>query len=394
LLILTVTIGLASLANDVFAQTEDLILEPRVEYTFGQTLVFSGDLLLIEDVVRAAVFYRPAGQGDTLYRIAELQEGLGIIATATINLERSPLPPFSSIEYWWQIDLGDGTTIKTDEFSFQYHDDRFEWQQLEDGIVQVFWSNGDPSMGQTAVDIANRSIPVIQKMITLANISKISIYIYPSLTDLQQALDSGGKTWVGGQADPNSGVLLLSAPAGAEGIIELESGLPHELTHLLIAQRMGAGYENIPSWLDEGLAVLQEGSPNPNQRIALEDAARSGTLLAMESLCEGFPFSDQQALLAYAQSASFVQYLTDQYGIGGINNLLDAYQEGTTCAGGVQRELQRSLNETVNEWKSVAVPQPNLSLRLTPFVPWFILTIPLLLLLVVILISSRRKKTR
>jgi hypothetical protein len=217
------------------------------------------------------------------------------------------------------------------------------------------------------------------------------VYVYPTTADLQAGLLLGGQAWTGGHAEPSLGVVLVSAVPSTEGIVGLERSLPHELVHLLLYQRMSVAYANLPPWLNEGLATLAEGDPDPGYRLALEDAARVGDFLPLTSLCAPFPASSTAARLAYAESASIVQYLQDVYGIGAISALLDAYQEGsTTCSGGILRVLGRSPDQLEAEWIRASFHSTEPLEILRPFIPWLILIIPMLILAVILGIAPAR----
>jgi hypothetical protein len=218
----------------------------------------------------------------------------------------------------------------------------------------------------------------------------ISIYIYPSRADLQSALQIGGAPWVEGQTLPDLGVILLAASDDPETLIALERDIPHELTHLLLYERMRESYHNLPTWLGEGLATLQEKQTNPAYRFELEGAVNANALLAMESLCASFPISERDALLGYAQSASFTQYLLDVYGMGGILQLLDTYQQGVSCTGGIQRIYQRPLSQLEAEWKSLHLQAPTFWQRILPILPWSLLLL-LAIALVLIGVASRNR---
>jgi hypothetical protein len=194
----------------------------------------------------------------------------------------------------------------------------------------------------------------IATVLTVQRSTNRHIYIYPTQSELQQSLRQAGINLASAHALPELGVVLVAGGSDAETLIRLEREIPHELTHLLLYERMGPSLINLPVWLNEGLATSFERSPRRLYTQALEQALERDELLQMESLCASFPISEQDRQLAYAQSASFTNYLADIYGVGGIVQLLDAYEEGTSCTGGVQRVFQRSLGQLESEWRQVA----------------------------------------
>jgi len=197
-------------------------------------------------------------------------------------------------------------------------------------------------------------------MYSLLPVRPLSIFVYNNARELQAGLDRAGATWIGGTSNPGLGIVLLAAASGAEGQIDLERLIPHELVHILLGQQTSSSTAWIPAWLAEGLATLAEGAPQPAQNEALDKAASTAELIPIGDLCAAFPLDEAQAWLAYAESSSFVRYLLDIYGQGGIDRLLDAYREGVSCTGGIQRVYQRSLEQLQAEWQATLPGHPSI----------------------------------
>jgi hypothetical protein len=366
-------------------------LETSVEYEYGSVLRFRAEITAPAEVTRAILFYRVVAAGETHSIEGSISMGAPQVALAEQNLRLTAVPPFSQIAYWWQVDLQDQTSTTTVPTTFQYTDNRFEWQSLHSRDVTAHWVIGDTTFGQSILDIALRAQDALERKLLPGGLPALDVYVYPTTADLQAGLLLGGQAWTGGHAEPSLGVVLVSAVPSTEGIVGLERSLPHELVHLLLYQRMSVAYANLPPWLNEGLATLAEGDPDPGYRLALEDAARVGDFLPLTSLCAPFPASSTAARLAYAESASIVQYLQDVYGIGAISALLDAYQEGsTTCSGGILRVLGRSPDQLEAEWIRASFHSTEPLEILRPFIPWLILIIPMLILAVILGIAPAR----
>lgn len=337
------------------------------------------------------MFFREGSSEFTHVAIAVLSEGSMILAEVTEDVQSLGIEPFTTITYWWQIDFADGDNYLTDPAFFVYEDNRFDWQSLGDTNITVHWIEGDMTRGQDILNLANDSITRIQHDLALPAPDHVNLYIYPTVGQLQSSMRMGGATWIGGHSHPELGAVLLAASNGAEGQISLERDIPHELVHILLYKRMGDQYHNLPTWLNEGLATLQEGVPNPVYIFELDRAARENALLSMHSLCASFPISEEDALLAYAQSASFTQYLLDIYGVGGVALLLDAYQEGTSCAGGVQRVYQRPISQLQSEWRWTTLSNPNLLDFAQPLLPWLLLGLSVIGVFGIVFLLSRRQ---
>lgn len=338
-------------AHNVYAQSDGVPVTTEIDYTFGDQAHFVSQISSLDPIENVILFTRPERSQVTQTMIAVFERSEeGMTAEVWLNLDEVKWQPFSPITYWWQIEFEDGERTTTPPESFNYIDNREFWSFLEGTQIRIHWQIGDLVFGQAVVDISEKALDSILDDLALSARDIVNIYIYPTVSDLQETLQLGGSSWIRGHSFDDFGVIILAASPDSEGIVQLERDIPHELTHALLAQRLGASYDRLPAWLNEGLATLEEATPNSLYPTALEDAYQAGNLLPMASLCASFPFANDQALLAYAQSSSFVKYIKDIYGIGAFVALFDAYQEGTSCEGGVQRVFQRPLTQLEGEW--------------------------------------------
>jgi hypothetical protein len=114
-------------------------------------------------------------------------------------------------------------------------------------------------------------------------------------------------------AIPEDGVMILNS----EGLSKTETGgrertLGHELTHLLLG-RLTRGEIRVPYWFHEGMAQLLTGDRSHGGSLDLAWAAATGRLIPMEDLNTTFPYETPQSALAYAQSASFTEYVIQKH---------------------------------------------------------------------------------
>ncbi|MBN1487842.1 MAG: hypothetical protein JW981_09385 [Anaerolineae bacterium] len=326
-------------------------VEISYNYTFGQTAVFNLALEQGSQSDQVRLYIRTLDNLEAYTRVYTLPLESGR-ASYQRDLRATPFPPFKHVVFWWEYVDFQGKNIKTSEVDFLYEDNRFEWQTLEDGGIMLHWVNGEPALMVTAVDIAQAALLEIGNALQVPATKEIAIYIYPSLNDLQSALRLAGRTWVGAEAKPDVGVALLAIPASAEAQLQMEQAMPHELAHILIYQLMGpVGYENLPIWLSEGLATQFEQRPDTTYALKLQTAAEESNFMPMTELCGAFPSDSEDALLAYAQSQSFVEYLQQTYGWSRIRLLLDMYIDGLSCANGVKEALDKELTTLERDWK-------------------------------------------
>lgn len=317
-------------------------------YTFGQAATFS---LVIPtgSMIENATLSLKIGSHTQTFDV-QLDQGRGIYRR---DLRENPMPPFAQITYWWSFEDADGSQHHTEKISFLYEDNRFNWQKLQDGVMTVHWVSGEAAIMVNALDIAQETAIEIENTLGAPPPESVSIYIYPSLPDLQSALRLAGREWVGGQAYPEYGVLLLTMPPSNEAILKMQRDVPHELTHQMLYNLTGPqGYAALPTWLNEGLATYFERSPNPDFELALAQAIDNNTLIPLKTLCHPFTGERDNVLLAYAQSQSFLHYLQQTYGWSSLRSIVKDYADGLDCVTGPVRALGVDLNHLEDGWRA------------------------------------------
>jgi hypothetical protein len=246
--------------------------------------------------------------------------------------------------------------------------------------VTVYWYAGDDAFGAAALDAAARGMLAMSEFIPISLTEPVDIYIYSNISDLQNTLMLGGEDWVGGYARPELGVVLVAIAPGTSQSIEMETEIPHELTHVMLYRSLGSKYDSQPRWLLEGISAMMELYPNPDYTRALEIASQGNSLLPFEDLCEAFPADAGNAFLAYAQSQSFVSYIRETYGISGLGRLTNAYGDGFPCELGATNALGTPLSQLDSRWRESVLGQNATGVAARNLLPFFFL---MLLVLVV-----------
>ncbi len=379
-------------------------------YQFAEQITFTADVSGSSPITRATVFFQSGSQppyshpADPFTPATSLVATSALTLTATIDLKETKLIPFSTVSYWWEVIDQAGGTARSETKTLIYVDNRFAWQELAAGPVRVHWYQGDSGFGSAAVSTASEILPKIQQQIGVEPPSPLDVYVYASTDDLRSAVELAGREWLGGQARPELGVVLVAIPPDDSARLQMRRDIPHELTHLMTFVATTPNYDATPRWLDEGLATMNEGDPNSTQALAVQDAAAKNKLIPLENLCGTFPTDASAALLAYGESRSVVQQIINEYGSAGVQALLAAYRDGATCEGGVERALNTSLTGLEVKWRAQLQPStsnpatPTTSSPSTGILPWLLLIAVIVLPLIVILLwrspQKRDKMTR
>jgi hypothetical protein len=343
------------------------------EYEFGQAITFSVLAASDADITDVTLLMRTADQPRTFVGKARFERGAAVEAVYVLELGRWSVEPFALVEYWWELEDSAGNRLTTETQSFRYEDNRFEWERLTEGPVSVAWYNGDREFGQTALDVAVEGLARANRDLRAPTPEQINVYIYANTQQAEPALRSTHHLWADGRASPVFGVIVVTAsPDDLDLRPRLAREIPHELTHILIYRAVGDRYTGVPAWLNEGLAVMNETSPDPDAPGALAEARDAGQLFPLARLCQPFPTDAAQARIAYIQSESVVHYIRDRYGARSLSSLLAAYADGLDCESGVARALGLSLADLEQAWLGdrVMTGTAAAELRLRALSPW------------------------
>ncbi|HTX90114.1 MAG TPA: peptidase MA family metallohydrolase [Anaerolineales bacterium] len=310
----------------------------------------------------------------------------------TYSIQSGLLRPFSHVFFWYHITPNNGNSFDSSRYFFEYTDNRYPWQVVENSGIRVHWYTGDLAFGQDALNTALAGYQAIQALIPTTSTDPINIYIYASPEDVQNTLNLGGYTWVGGHASPDLGVVLVSIAPGDTQSIEMERQIPHELAHVLLYRQIGAAYAKLPTWLLEGIASQVEQYPNSDYTQVLTVSAVSGKLIPITDLCGPFPMDASGAILAYAESDDFVHFLIANYGSTSIRALIQVYSDGLACDEGAARAVGAPLSQLDSEWQKTSLKNRGTGSGVSNFLPYLAVLLLVLILPAWRLVLNLRKK--
>ncbi|HEY3312776.1 MAG TPA: peptidase MA family metallohydrolase [Anaerolineales bacterium] len=386
---LALTSGLAS-SQPVRAQQQTGVLalvSHEETYLFGQSITFRAQLILPSSTKVANLLFKADGEESA--HVLSIQPDAQGNVSQTYLISEVAVRPFATVHYNYRVTLNSGEELTSDDLTFQYEDNRFTWQVLNQDEISVHWYGNDLSFGQAALDVAMRGIKKANQLVLPPQIKPMDIYIYASNNDLTQAVETGGITYVGGHASPDLHLALVSITPGLEQGLEMDQKIPHELAHILTYDLMPQRYTRLPVWLREGIASQAELAPNPDYPQALSQASEQEDLMPIDELCEAFPPETGRLFLAYAESESFTRFIIDKYGQPGLLALTNAYGGGLNCQQGMQQSLGKSLSEMEADWRARSLGE---KAGLTAFTNLFPYLAILVVLLAVSLISAFSQK--
>jgi hypothetical protein len=347
---------LLALSPPAMAQQGIIVLDESREVIFRDKAVFTISVEGPAEINEATLLYRIVGQPVTSRGEAEFQPGKKIEASWEWNLRRDYMPPGTEVEYWWRIKDAAGGKLKTEEQTFTYLDDRYDWQELSTDKIGLYWYRGDEQFGQGLFERAVETLDLLSESAGIEVENKVKVFIYGSHDDLMGAIAEGSHEWTGGQAFTEFGIVVIGVSPGQLGWGKRAT--VHELTHLVVHQATDNPYGDLPTWLDEGLAMKSEGDLEVVFQMALEDAIRTDTLISVRSISSNFPADPDQATLAYAESYSLVDFIQNELGRDKTAKLIDIFAEGATYDDALIEALGMDTNGLEDVWRAHIGAEP------------------------------------
>ena len=244
------------------------------------------------------------------------------------------LPPGTVVNYYWICKDSSGASVQTNREQVTFNDVRFSWQTITADMITLYWYEGSKSFAQEILTTAQDAIARLATDTGAYLKEPIRLYIYASSNDLLGSMIYP-QEWTGGVAFTRYGCIAI-------GISTLnltwgKSAIAHELTHLVTHQITLNPYNEIPVWLDEGLAMVNEGPMQLVFNAALNNAIKKNALISVQTLASPFSALTDISYLSYAESYSIVDYLIRTYGKDKMFQLLDTFRRGSTYDGALQK---------------------------------------------------------
>ena len=285
------------------------------------------------------------------------------------------LPPGATIWWRWRYLDESGNEHVSEQKTLTWLDSKHNWQTITSGYINLHWYSGNQAFAQELLNVAETGLARLKNDAGLEPDKLIHLYIYANTDDMKDAI-LYEPSWTGGMAFSEHDIVIIGISNQ-----DLEWGrttIAHELTHVLVGHLTFSCLGDVPTWLNEGLAVYSEGSLDLGSENQLNEAISSDELLTVRSLSGGFSEVPSRAYLSYSQSYSIVKYLIDTYGQDKMNSLLITLRDGTTIDDALMKvygfdvdDLEKSWRQAIGAAPKAASAQP--TAQPTPtFVPTYV----------------------
>jgi len=178
----------------------------------------------------------------------------------------------------------------------------------------------------------------------------VTLYTQQAFFDVTRAPSWSGAINDGKLRIPISGVQSVTP--------ELARVLKHELTHSFVSQMSG---NRCPTWLNEGIAQVEEGKSSASNGRQLALLFAGGHEIPFNMLEGSFiSFSAPEANVAYAESLAATEHIRDSYGMTEIVRILELLSQGSSTEAALRatvhsdyrqlrEEMARALKEKYGE---------------------------------------------
>ncbi|MDO8672197.1 MAG: peptidase MA family metallohydrolase [Dehalococcoidia bacterium] len=353
LLTLLIVLGLA-LANYapalVQAAPGDIsVSSSTYENGFPDKITFKIQAKSSSQINKITLRYTTADGGVEAYAPLTITSGASVSGDYTLNTQKNYIPPSTNIRFRWVIEDAAGNSLTTDYNAFDYDDVRFKWDKQTSQGVTVYWYKGTPAFAKDVLDSAVTSIKRLSGEIGVTYERPMKVLVYDNKKDMDSAQPQRSATY---QAETitlgvrlSSDVLLLLANQS-----DLKETLAHELCHMIVHQKVDNPYVDIPSWLDEGLAMVAEEKLPAGFQRGLDDGVKQNALLSVRSMTS-YSGDPNKVNLYYGEAYSVVKYMLDTYGRDKMVALLTAFKEGRATDDALRRTYGFTTDELDAKWR-------------------------------------------
>lgn len=323
--ILTLTLIIALLAPmKVHAAPQADVEADTATLDFPNTVTFSATLNAPAEIVDVTLEYgsEQLNCGEvTAKAFPELQPGTTAQVSWTWDMRQSgSLPPGTTVWWRWRYVDSSGAEYLSDEQTVTWLDQTNDWKTVSSDGVRIHYYGASDTFAQSMLAAGEEGLSRNEKQAGMKPDIPVEIFVYPSYEEMRDAILYEPQ-WTGGLAYSDFSIIIM----GTSGDAEFDKAtVIHEVTHILVGRNAFTCIGFIPTWLNEGLAVYNEGELDGSMKEQFDIALQNDAFFPVRTLGGNFSEIPERALLSYAQSYSVVKYMIETHGQEKMSQLLTA----------------------------------------------------------------------
>lgn len=325
LFIWTAAISLLVVAGSplVHAADEDIrVVSETQEINFPSDVRFDITVESTSEITEVRLLFRSSASRIWAYAYPSFEPGNRITANHRLATSGSNyVPPGAELEYQYVISDAAGNTLKTEPATFEYMDNRFEWDRTQVGPLTLVHHDIRQSKVDDIVGRITDDIQHLTSLLEVQNGQQIKGMIYNRRSETEDAFPF--------QSQTISDAGVFQGFAFSNHRIFVGVGLDprlivHETTHLLLDESLGSRALGMPAWLNEGFASYSEPDSSYYSGRRVRDV---GVPLRSMNSVSGTPSHIGDF---YLKSASVVGFLVQYRGEATFQGLLAELRRGRT----------------------------------------------------------------
>ena len=360
-----VVLFVLGLALPARAQGPITVVQDEHEHVFRESMTFRLSARSDAKITSIRLFYRVSGQTSANRVELSFDPATSVQVEHVEDMadEENYRPPMITFTYWWVVEDESNNRLKTDVTSFVYEDTSYSWEVLEGEYVRLYWHDQNQGFGQEYFDLAVRAASDLSEEFAVAPKEPVSIVIYNSHEELMSVLVESSAEWTGAVNFSGQNVIVIGLGSSSW----MDTVIPHELTHAVLDQFVKPPFGEIPRWLHEGLALRSEGGMGFEERIELDEAIDSNTLISLRVLNSVFADQRDKAILSYAESFSLVDFIIAEHGTESLGELIAVFAEGAHYDDAVMQVFGVDMDGMEDQWREhIGAPPRTGVTRATP----------------------------
>ena len=183
-------------------------------------------------------------------------------------------------------------------------------------------------------DLLRQTVPLLKRTRDLLHfhfgeVNDSGLRVIVAATDSAFAAETGPHfpDWGVGAADMRNFRIVIRAPGSGGWPHSYAQVVSHEYAHIYL-QLLAGPRARIPRWLNEGFAMHSAFEWGMARHLRLMRASWTDRLLSLSEMEAVNRFQGEKAALAYTQAFAGYQFLQEQYGREGVQDLLRALGRG------------------------------------------------------------------
>lgn len=345
--------------QSVYASPQTSVINNRATIDFPDRITFQANIDSDAEITSVVIEYgtQQLTCGTVIAKaFPQFTPGTSISSSWTWEMRQSgSLPPGAIIWWRWRYTNAKGVETVSEQKSVIWIDNDFDWQSISAENLNLHWYQGDETFAKTLLEAASNGLSLLKNSAGLEPENPIDLYIYGGYEDLRDAI-LYEPSWTGGLAFPEHDIVIIGiSPSNLDWG---QDAIVHEITHVLVGHLTFSCLGDVPTWLNEGLAVYSEGGLDSSSQTQLDQAISDNSLLSVRSLSAGFSEVRDKATLSYSQSYSIVKYLIETFGQDKMNALLATLQDGTTIDDALLDIYAFDVEGLEDKWREAINAQP------------------------------------